>query len=283
MPLILTGSRWTERGEARRGADDAARAVGLPQPVAILFLELAQQQADGLVALGQRRSRWRGSRPAPCSAGSSRSSAARRTAPSPRPAAGCRAASASSAIAVPRMPRKLSVASGSAAIATARRGHHHRQQDPQPHRGADIGARRPARAAGPTRPRRARRPSSTVSRTSRSVAVLASRWRVARRRIATATPTTPVDHAPADQHRARRMAVEQHHDQRGADQIGGEQEQGELAPGMQLRRADRPPIGRVRRIVQPKQRADIDPRLGKLRRRLRAHASANSAERVSEG
>jgi len=87
-----------------------------------------------------------------------------------------------------------------------------------------------------------------------------------------ADPDQAGQNRPADQHFAGHLAVEHHDDQSRADQVGAEQEQGELASGVQLRRPDRTPIGGVRRIVQTKQRADVDPRGGELGRGLRAHS-----------
>ncbi len=64
---------------------------------------------------------------------------------------------------------------------------------------------------------------------------------------------------------------EDQHDQRGADDIGGEHEQSELAAGIELRGADRPPIGGVRGVVKAKQRTRIDARPGELGCRLAGH------------
>ena len=206
--------------------------VGLPQPVGAVLLEFAQQQADGLVALGERDLARRGSRPAPAA----REAADHQQRGEQRdrgrePAIALAAATAWRRSRRRAMPRKASVASGKrrhrdgADASSAPTATIHRPS------AAGIGVHGPnSERRRPTRPRASATPVehgvAHVARASRSDACGGARpaggTRPRPRPRRRARPSSPAASA------AQRAASSER-DQRRADQVGGEHEQRQLA------------------------------------------------------
>ena len=98
-----------------------------------------------------------------------------------------------------------------------RRGHQQRQHDPQAERGAGVGELPEGERRRSTRPRRARSRRARCRARRAASRVTAVRWRVRRRRKATATRDRGDQRAPAGQLPQRHERREDQRDERRAD------------------------------------------------------------------
>ncbi len=252
MPLIATGSSPQAKAKRRRRLDDAAGGVGFPQPVGARVLELAQQQADRLVALverelagAQRDQRARAVEAGDHQQGGEEQGRARR-----RERLGQRAAAPRRRAPIP--PRKISVG--------MRERRHARRPPPSsaatgPSTARTPRPRRPGRrtaAAGTDQPTPSASPSSDGRGCRRGRGAVGAMLREradARRRP---RHRRAGQRAPAAQLPQRHAAREQHRRHRRADQRAASMNSASSRPRDQLRGADRAPS----RGIAPSSTAD---------------------------